>query len=149
MTVTKFFTGVAAFAIASTLAAPASAQDQGEPGVTAEGPEETVFDGDYLSVGVGVGVGAGVGDAVAGVADGDADVGVGAGDGELDGRPAVAKGVVDEGVDGVLARVHVQLLPLPCRRRQQQCLALLKSPTRIPSWHPPPPSVLTPVTSSS
>ena len=55
MTVTKFFTGVAAFAIASTLAAPASAQDQGEPGVTAEGPEETVFDGDYLSVGVGVG----------------------------------------------------------------------------------------------
>ena len=55
MTFTNFFTGVAAFAIASTLAAPASAQDQGEPGVTAEGPQETVFDGDYLSVGVGVG----------------------------------------------------------------------------------------------
>ncbi|MEC7398684.1 MAG: MipA/OmpV family protein, partial [Pseudomonadota bacterium] len=55
MTVTKLFAGVAAFAIAATFAAPAAAQDQGEPGVTSEGPDQTIFDGDYLSVGVGLG----------------------------------------------------------------------------------------------
>ena len=55
MTVTKIFAGVAAFAIAATFAAPAVAQDQGEPGVTSEGPDQTIFDGDYLSVGVGLG----------------------------------------------------------------------------------------------
>ncbi|WP_394270511.1 MipA/OmpV family protein [Qipengyuania sp.] len=38
-------------------AVPAAAQQQGEPGVTAEGPPETVFDGDFLTVGVGVAYG--------------------------------------------------------------------------------------------
>jgi len=33
------------------------AQDQGDPGVTAEVPDNTVFDGDFLSVGVGVAYG--------------------------------------------------------------------------------------------
>ena len=55
MTGSKLFTGAAGFAVAAIFATPAAAQDQGEPGVTAEGPAETVFDGDYLSVGVGVG----------------------------------------------------------------------------------------------
>ena len=38
-------------------AVPAAAQQQGEPGVTAEVPTTTVFDGDFLSVGVGVAYG--------------------------------------------------------------------------------------------
>ena len=42
------------FAIAG--AAPAVAQDAGEPGVTSEIPTETVFDDDYLTIGVGVGL---------------------------------------------------------------------------------------------
>jgi outer membrane scaffolding protein for murein synthesis (MipA/OmpV family) len=58
MKFTNYLPGVAALAIAASFASPAAAQDQGQPGVTAEGPEETVFDGDYLSVGVGVGYGA-------------------------------------------------------------------------------------------
>ncbi|WP_145916874.1 MipA/OmpV family protein [Erythrobacter sp. QSSC1-22B] len=43
------------------LAAPLAAQDAGAPGVRAEAPElpeSTVFDGDYLTVGIGVGYGA-------------------------------------------------------------------------------------------
>ena len=55
MTIKKLFAGAAAFAIAASFAAPAAAQDQGEPGVTSEGPNETIFDGDYLSVGIGAG----------------------------------------------------------------------------------------------
>ena len=42
---------------AMLVGAPAHAQDQGEPGVDAPPPEETVFDGDFLSVGVGAGYG--------------------------------------------------------------------------------------------
>ncbi len=39
------------------LAAPALAQDAGEPGVTSDVPEETVYDGDFLSIGIGAGYG--------------------------------------------------------------------------------------------
>ena len=55
---TALLTGVAA------MSAPAIAQDAGEPGVIAEAPTETsvtdgtVFDGDYLSVGIGIAYGA-------------------------------------------------------------------------------------------
>ena len=53
---------IAAALGASLLATGAQAQDQGEPGVTAAAPDEdlvsgTVFDGDFLSVGVGVAYG--------------------------------------------------------------------------------------------
>ena len=43
------------------VAAPLAAQDAAAPGVRAAAPdlpEDTVFDGDYLTVGVGVGYGA-------------------------------------------------------------------------------------------
>ena len=44
-------------AVACMLATPALAQDQGDPGITADAPPETVFDGDYLSIGAGVAYG--------------------------------------------------------------------------------------------
>ena len=55
----KNFTAVTlAATIAFAATAPAAAQDAGEPGVTSEGvPDDTVFDGDFLSIGVGAGYG--------------------------------------------------------------------------------------------
>ena len=44
---------IAAASLACAIAAPLAAQDQGEPGVTATVEGDTVFDGDYLSVGIG------------------------------------------------------------------------------------------------
>lgn len=46
-----------AASIALCTASPALAQDAGEPGVAVNVPEETVFDGDYLTIGAGVGYG--------------------------------------------------------------------------------------------
>ena len=54
----RYVSRALATALFLSAAAPALAQDAGEPGVTAEGPPETVFDGDYLSVGLGVAYGA-------------------------------------------------------------------------------------------
>lgn len=47
----------AILAASCLLASPALAQDAGEPGVTTGIPEETVYDGDFLSVGIGVAYG--------------------------------------------------------------------------------------------
>lgn len=52
----RFAKTAAALALALP-AMPAAAQQQGEPGVTAEVPSSTVFDGDFLSIGVGVAYG--------------------------------------------------------------------------------------------
>ena len=43
-------------AIGLGIAAPAAAQDAGEPGITTEIPTETVFDDDYLTIGIGLGL---------------------------------------------------------------------------------------------
>lgn len=43
--------------VALCMAGPAWAQDAGEPGVAADLPTETVFDGDYLTIGAGVAYG--------------------------------------------------------------------------------------------
>ena len=50
----NFRSMIAATAFACGLATPVSAQDVGEGDVMPAGPPETVFDGDFLSVGVGV-----------------------------------------------------------------------------------------------
>ena len=47
----------AAVLVPLAIAAPAHAQTQADPGVTSEAPESTVFDGDFLSIGVGVAYG--------------------------------------------------------------------------------------------
>lgn len=46
-----------ALAALTSLSAPALAQDQGDPGITADAPPKTVFDGDYVSIGAGVAYG--------------------------------------------------------------------------------------------
>lgn len=43
-------------AVGLGIAAPAAAQDAGEPGITTEIPTETVFDDDYLTIGIGLGL---------------------------------------------------------------------------------------------
>ena len=48
---------IAALLVLALPATPAAAQQQGEPGVIAEGPPKTVFDGDFLTVGVGAAYG--------------------------------------------------------------------------------------------
>lgn len=49
---------LACAALLTATALPALAQDRGEPGVTTDAPPESVFDGDYLTVGIGLGYGA-------------------------------------------------------------------------------------------
>ena len=53
----KFYALAAASALPAFAAAPAFAQSQADPGVTAEVPDNTVYDGDFISVGIGAAYG--------------------------------------------------------------------------------------------
>ena len=54
---TKFLSAGIAAVTLLTIATPAIAQDAGEPGTSADVYEDTVFDGDYLTIGLGAGYG--------------------------------------------------------------------------------------------